>query len=187
MSDGRQQSRRFDPERKQRIIDACLDVIAERSVSGTSHRIVAAAAGVPLGSMTYHFDGMADLLHQAFDQYAQQCIDRFAARMAGATNTDEACAAITEHIAGADLLGSQRDLNINLEFYTLAARDPAYRDISERWMAASRTQIERVFDPATAVLLDAMIEGLTLHRALGTTPIDPALIAEGVRRLIRGR
>ena len=60
--------RRFDPERKDRIIEACLDVIAERGVAGTSHRVVAAAAGVPLGSMTYHFDGMADLLHQAFDQ-----------------------------------------------------------------------------------------------------------------------
>ncbi|WP_240539217.1 hypothetical protein [Bifidobacterium sp. SO1] len=129
---------------------------------------------------------MADLLHQAFDQYAQQCIDRFAARMAVATDADEACAAITEHIAGADLLGSQRELNINLEFYTLAAREPSYRDIAERWMAASRAQIERFFDPATAMLIDALIEGLTLHRALGTTPIDPRLIAEGVRRMVRG-
>ena len=49
-------ARRVDPNRRQRIIDACLDVIAERGVAGTSHRIVAEAADVPLGSMTYHFD-----------------------------------------------------------------------------------------------------------------------------------
>ena len=51
---------RYDPGRRERIIDACLDVIAEHGVAGTSHRRVAAAARVPLGSMTYHFDGMDD-------------------------------------------------------------------------------------------------------------------------------
>jgi len=44
--------RRKDPGRRDRIIDACLEVIAEHGVAGTSHRRVAAAAGVPLGSMT---------------------------------------------------------------------------------------------------------------------------------------
>ena len=38
--------RRHDPERRQRIIQACLDVIAERGVAGVSHRLVAAAADV---------------------------------------------------------------------------------------------------------------------------------------------
>ena len=57
--------RRYDPGRRDRIIDACLDVIAESGVAGTSHRRVAQAADVPLGSMTYHFTGMNDLLHEA--------------------------------------------------------------------------------------------------------------------------
>ena len=52
-------------------IDAALRVIASRGVAGTSHRVVAAEAHVPLGSMTYYFDGMHDLLHQAFDQFAR--------------------------------------------------------------------------------------------------------------------
>ena len=54
--------RRHDPQRRDRIIDACLEVLAEHGVAGTSHRRVAAAAGVPLGSMTYHFTGMDELL-----------------------------------------------------------------------------------------------------------------------------
>lgn len=183
MDDSIRQPRRIDPNRRQRIIDACLDVIAERGVAGASHRVIAAAADVPLGSMTYYFTGLGDLLHQAFDRYAQHCIDRFAARMAQATTMDEACEAIVEHIMGDDVLGSQRDLNINLEFYTLAARDHDYRDISERWMAASRAQIERHFDAATAMLLDAMIEGITLHRALGGVPSDRAVVRDGIRRI----
>lgn len=183
MNDIIRQPRRIDPNRRQRIIDACLDVIAEHGVAGTSHRVIAATADVPLGSMTYYFTGLGDLLHQAFDQYAQQCIDRFAERMAQATTADEACDAIVKHIMGDDVLGSQRDLNINLEFYTLAARNHDYRDISERWMAASRAQIERFFDTSTAMLLDAMIEGITLHRALGGVPGNPAVVRDGIRRI----
>ena len=85
------QSSRVDPERQQHIIDAALRVIASRGVAGTSHRVVAAEAHVPLGSMTYYFDGMHDLLHQAFDQFARASVLKFAARMQSASTVDEAC------------------------------------------------------------------------------------------------
>ena len=55
-------TRRNDPNRRDRIIDACLRVIAEVGVAGASHRKIAEAADVPLGSMTYHFTGMDELL-----------------------------------------------------------------------------------------------------------------------------
>ncbi|MCI1650562.1 MAG: hypothetical protein LKI26_07970, partial [Bifidobacterium tibiigranuli] len=42
--------RRTDPGRRDRIIDSCLDVIAQVGVAGASHRVVARAADVPLGS-----------------------------------------------------------------------------------------------------------------------------------------
>ncbi|KAB8295662.1 TetR/AcrR family transcriptional regulator [Bifidobacterium avesanii] len=175
-------TRRYDPERKQRIIEACLDVIAERGVAGTSHRVVAAAAGVPLGSMTYHFDGMGDLLHQAFDQFARTSAAHFAKRMRAAGSVEEAREAIAAHVEE-DLLATQRDFNITLELYTLAARDPAYRDITELWMTASRAELKRFFDPETSRMLDALIEGLTLHRAFGGDVATDG--ARGVREAIR--
>lgn len=149
------QSSRVDPERQQHIIDAALRVIASRGVAGTSHRVVAAEAHVPLGSMTYYFDGMHDLLHQAFDQFARASVLKFAARMQSASTVDEACDAIALSIER-DMLGNQRDLNINLEFYTLAARDLSFRDISDRWMSATQKVMGRFFDSETTVLLDAM-------------------------------
>ncbi|KFI97528.1 TetR/AcrR family transcriptional regulator [Bifidobacterium stellenboschense] len=176
-------ARRFDPERKDRIIEACLDVIAAKGVAGASHRVIAAAANVPLGSMTYHFDGMADLLHQAFDRYADRCIASFASRMDEATDEAGACEAVARHIE-TDLVSTQRDLVINMELYTIAARDPAYRDITERWMAASRAQLERFFDAPTAAILDSLIEGLTLHRALGDGTLDVAAIRQAIRRAV---
>ena len=54
--------RRVDPDRKDRIVDAALDVIAEHGVAGATHRTIAAAADVPLGSMTYHFENLDEVL-----------------------------------------------------------------------------------------------------------------------------
>lgn len=158
-------ARRSDPNRKQRIIEACLDVISERGVAGTSHRIVAEAADVPLGSMTYHFDGFDDLIFQTFSHYARQAAERFRTRMEQARTRDDACEAIAETIAD-DLLGTHRDMVINLELYAIAARKPRFRDIMTEWTRTVLTSMAPFFDPQTAKLLDDVIEGITIHRAM---------------------
>jgi len=82
--------RRFDPDRRARIVRATLDVVAEHGVAGTTHRRVAAAADVPLGSMTYHFDSLDALLTEAFTGLADTVSARFADRLAAAATGDEA-------------------------------------------------------------------------------------------------
>ena len=142
-------------------------------MSGTSHRSVAKAAGVPLGSMTYHFDGMSDLLHAAFSRFAAGVAEGFERRMAEANDPKSASAAVVAIILQ-DVFSSPRDLVLSHELYTLAARDPSYRDLTTAWMARSRAALEHHFDPRTARLLDALIEGLTIHRALDDEVRDPA-------------
>src|SRR4051794_6151712 len=90
--------RRYDPGRRDRIIDACLDVIAEHGVAGTSHRKVAEAADVPLGSMTYHFAGMEDLLHEALSRFADHASAQLESALASVHDADTATHAITEAI-----------------------------------------------------------------------------------------
>ncbi|RKN12451.1 TetR/AcrR family transcriptional regulator [Streptomyces radicis] len=175
-------TRRRDPERRERIVGACLDVIAESGVAGTSHRKVAAAADVPLGSMTYHFSGMDELLHEAFTRFASSVIEHFERRMSEAADVEAAKRALVALIT-ADVFGTQRDLVLTHELYTLAAREPAFRGLTNAWMTRSRAALERHFDPTTARLLDALVEGLTIHRALDTEPQDPALVTAAVERL----
>ncbi|MFT4295711.1 MAG: TetR family transcriptional regulator [Micropruina sp.] len=174
-----------DPGRRDRIVDAALEVIAAHGVAGTSHRKVAAAAGVPLGSMTYYFAGMDELLHDAFDRFADRGVARFAERMTRAHTPAEALNAVVEGIV-ADIPPSGSDEQVVLyELYTLAARDPAFRDITERWMLRARTALERHFDPLTARLLDALIEGLAVHRTLDRDPAEIGQMVEGIRRITR--
>lgn len=162
-------TRRNDPDRRQRIIDACLQVIAEKGVAGTTHRAVAAVAGVPLGSMTYHFSGIDDLIHQAFDQFMHQAAQRFRERMEHARNQQDAAAALVDYIVG-DMLGTQRDMAINLELYAAAAHNALYRDINDEWMAQTRASLSLHFDARTAQVLDAAAEGLSIQRALSCEP-----------------
>ncbi|NHB84329.1 TetR family transcriptional regulator [Tessaracoccus sp. HDW20] len=174
--------RRTDPERRDRIIDACLDVITEVGVAGASHRRIARAADVPLGSMTYHFAGIDELLHEAFTRFATSVSEGFERRMAEATDARSAREAVVAIILD-DVFGTHRDLVLTHELYTLAAREPAYRDLTTAWMARSRAALERHFTPLTARLLDALIEGLTIHYALDELPRDRDEVSIAVARI----
>ncbi|WP_320781834.1 TetR/AcrR family transcriptional regulator [Streptomyces sp. CRN 30] len=171
-----------DPRRRERIVEATLDVIAEVGVAGVSHRKIAARAGVPLGSMTYHFSGIDALLREAFRSFTDHIVALFDEHLAAPADRDEAREAVADlvHILSE---GSRRDLVLTQELYTLAARRPVYRALTHEWMGRSRVHLERHFDPDTARQLDALIEGLTLHRALAEEPHDRALTLEAISRI----
>ncbi|MEV7692212.1 TetR family transcriptional regulator [Microbacterium sp. NPDC089189] len=179
---GTRQGRRNDPDRRDRIIDACLDVIAESGVAGASHRRIADAAGVPLGSMTYYFSGIDEVLREAFTRFGTSVSDRFEARMRAAPDREAARESVVAIILE-DVFGDTRELVLSHELYTLAAREPSYRAITAAWMRRSRDALELHFDPETARLLDALIEGLSIHRALDDQARDPAEVALAVARI----
>ncbi|OSZ56583.1 TetR family transcriptional regulator [Streptomyces pharetrae CZA14] len=171
-----------DPQRRARIIAATLDLIADEGVAGVSHRKIAARAGVPLGSMTYHFGGMDDLLREAFRHFTDHVLALFDAHLAPPADRDQARAAVADLVHTLSE-GSRRDLVLTQELYTLAARRPAFRELTHEWMARSRSHLEKHFDPGTARQLDALIEGLALHRALAREPHDRDLTLEAVTRI----
>jgi TetR/AcrR family transcriptional regulator, regulator of biofilm formation and stress response len=179
-------NRRFDPDRRDRIIEATLDLIAAEGVAGTSHRKVAALADVPLGSMTYHFAGMDELLQEAFTLFATRISDRFERRMNEAATADDVIEAVVEMILE-DTYGDRNALVLTLELYTLAARQPAFKHLTHDWMMRSRKAFERHFDPEVARQLDALVEGLSIHRAFEPTDYDRALVTGAVQKLLGSR
>ncbi|MCX4870196.1 TetR family transcriptional regulator [Streptomyces sp. NBC_00257] len=171
-----------DPQRRDRILTATLDLIAEEGTAGVSHRKIAARADVPLGSMTYHFSGIDEVLREAFRHFTGHIVALFDEHLAAPADRDQAREAVADLIhALSD--GSRRDLILTQELYTLAARRPCYRELTHEWMARSRSHLEKHFDPDTARQLDALIEGLTLHRALAAEPHDRLLTLDAVTRI----
>jgi DNA-binding transcriptional regulator YbjK len=178
-------ARRYDPDRRARIIDAALDVIAEVGVAGASHRKIAARADVPLGSMTYHFADMDEVLRASFEKFADTIATRYEEWFLQAGTADQAREAVVGLIH-ADLLDSQRELVLTTEMYTLASRKPEFRSLTAAWMARSRRALRRFFDEPTTHMLDALIEGLFIHAALDIVPPDRERTVEAVRRIAGG-
>jgi DNA-binding transcriptional regulator YbjK len=165
--------RRYDPERKSRIIDAAIEVIAEHGVAGTTSRRIAAVADVPLGSLTYHFDGVEDLLAQAFRRHAERMSPVYEAHFEGVRDLAGFVDAVTGLING-DAGGDPGDWAVAYELYLAALRQPELRSVTEDWMRRSRAVLERFVDPVTARGVDALIEGLVMHMTLSTAVVDRA-------------
>lgn len=175
--------RRYDPDRRQRIIDAAVDVIADVGVAGTTHRKVAVQAGVPLGSLTYHFTGLDELLHAAFEQVAELGFRDTLDRLSAASSQDEAIEAVVDVISG-NLWSSPRMLLLSYELYLYAARHPETTAIMRGWMDRSRAALGRHFDPLTARAIDALIEGIGIHNSVDGDPLDRAEVKIVLERLI---
>ena len=166
-------ARRYDPGRKLRIVDAAIEVIASHGVAGTTSRRIAAAADVPLGSLTYHFTGLDDLLGQAFQRHAERMSPLYEAHFDRVRDRAGFVEAVTDLIhgeAGADT----RDWAVAYELYLAALREPSLRSVTEAWMRRSRAVLERFVDPVTARGVDALIEGLVMHLTLSTATFDRA-------------
>jgi TetR/AcrR family transcriptional regulator, regulator of biofilm formation and stress response len=175
--------RRYDPERKSRIVDAAIDVIAEHGVAGTTSRRIAAAADVPLGSLTYHFTNLEDLLTQAFQRFAEGISPRYEARFDDVRDLTGFVDAVTSLIS-ADADVDPREWTISYELYLAALRNPALRSVTESWMRRSRAVLERYVDPVTARGVDALIEGLVMHMTLATTTFSRAETRTIVARFV---
>ena len=159
--------RRHDPERRQRIIDAALNAIAAHGVAGTSHRRIAELADVPLGSMTYHFAGIEEVLVEAFTQFTVSVAARYIEVLDAASDIGAAREAVVEIISG-KVWVTPRAMLLTHELYAYAARN------------AERKALERHFDARTARALDAFIEGAIIHNAASTQLLPKA----EVRRIV---
>lgn len=160
--------RRLDPGRRDRIIDAAVECIAEDGVAGISHRRVAVRAEVPLGSMTYHFASMDELLEEAFQRFAHTSSAGLVVLLESAAGPTEALDLLVEHIHGT--LQSKRNQVLLHELYALAERRHEYRPIIQTWMRASTATLGAHFPPDIARALDDYVEGASLHIHLDDEP-----------------
>ncbi|WP_205471323.1 TetR/AcrR family transcriptional regulator [Nocardioides sp. SYSU D00038] len=176
-------ARRHDPQRKQRIVEAAVGVIAQHGLVGTTHRRVAAAADVPLGSVTYHFESLEDLCRQAFEWHADRMWRSYAAHVEGVVDRPGLVDALTALVCG-DAGADADDWAVAYELYLAALRRPALRAVTERWMAASRSVLERVVDPITARGVDALVEGLVMHRVLALEPMPESTVRAAIARAV---
>ncbi|MFF8605359.1 TetR/AcrR family transcriptional regulator [Streptomyces sp. NPDC015346] len=202
-----QRPRRHDPDRRQRIVDAALRVVGARGIDGLSHRTVAAEADVPLGSTTYHFSSLDELLVAALRQanegfgralresdvladVAAPPADPATAATDPATDATDRVAAATElaaalaRLMGEWIGGERTGVELEYELYLAALRRPALRPVVAEWTDAVAEALSRRTDPVTARALGALMDGIFLQVLLTDGTYDEEYARTMLTRLL---
>ncbi|ANY05253.1 TetR/AcrR family transcriptional regulator [Pseudonocardia sp. HH130630-07] len=169
-----------DPGRRARIADAAIRVVADKGLPGLTHRAVAAVAEVPVGSTTYHFTTLEDLLEAALQEASRRNVEQLRDWVIGLPGDADFAAEWADLVAG-QLDASRRATIAEYDLYVAALHHPHLRSASADWddalvdIFASRT------DPLTGRMLAALFCGLVLQGSLA----DPAPSREQVEALAR--
>ena len=179
---GAERGHRASGERRIRqILDAAVHVFGSGGSTAVTHRAVADAAGVPLGSMTYYFTDRTDLMRRTMQHAVEIEAERLTAIVAGFTGkptVETAVRLLTEMFFDKTVADPLYDLTL-FEMFLEATRNPAVRNLTLAWSEMIADLTDRVLPPtdpaiprATAVQIVAtLIDGLMLeetsNRALG--------------------
>ena len=164
-------ARRHDPDRKERIVESALTVLARDGVAGITHRAIGEAADIPLGSITYHFATLDDIVQMAFQTHVERLATRFEERLAACGPDTDLIECITSAITD-DLAANPNELAVTFELYGNAVRRDDNKRLTQAWMERAEDALAQHFDRATARLLDVVIEGLMVHMSIAQQPIS---------------
>ena len=157
-----------DPQRREKIIQATLEAVKLYGIHAVTHRKIATLAGVPLGSMTYYFSGIDELLLEAFSSFTEIMSRQYQA--------------ITDMIYSSQV-ATPDNMELMYQLYALASRKPLLKTVMQNWMQRSQQTLEQWFEPGTARALDAFIEGMTLHFVTDRKPLSREEILRMVERV----
>ncbi|MFD9611423.1 TetR/AcrR family transcriptional regulator [Streptomyces sp. NPDC059083] len=157
--------RRYDPGRRERIVDAALTVVGRAGIAGLSHRTVAAEADVPLGSTTYHFASLDELLVAALHK-ADEGFGRLLREHPALTAPGTGLAAALARLLGEWLGGERARVELEYELYLAALRRPALRPVAAEWTESVVAALAHRTDPVSARATVAVMDGLCLQALL---------------------
>ena len=100
---------------------SALEVLARDGVAGITHRAIATAADVPLGSITYHFGTLDDIVHRAFEVHVDKLASRFEARLASCPDGKDIIDCIASAVTD-DFAAHPDELAVTYELYGDAVR-----------------------------------------------------------------
>ena len=126
--------------RREALLGAVLQVVAEAGVDAVTHRRVADAARLPLASTTYWFESKEQLLTEALERAADRDLERLRALLGETSEgTSDPIRLAVDAILGPSPDSGQTTRGLLLATYTLmleAARRPALRKVMRRWTDA---------------------------------------------------
>ncbi|MFC7532819.1 TetR/AcrR family transcriptional regulator [Actinoplanes sp. GCM10030250] len=179
---GRRPQRTRDPEaRRAALAAATMEVIAEAGVGRTTHRAVAAKAGLPLGATTYYFPTLDDLIAAGLRHAVamlQADLEQWGERLRTAPDMPEALTGLVQ-----EYLGDRSQVRLEYELCMAAARDEALRPLAEVWMRGLPEILEPYVGADAGRDICALLDGIILLALVTESDLDAPALTSAVRRL----
>jgi TetR/AcrR family transcriptional regulator, regulator of biofilm formation and stress response len=150
-----------DPARRRGIVSSTIALIEESGVGAVTARAVATRAGVPLGSVSYHFDSVKAVLLEASRSIIEQRTSSLVDWQVGVT-AETVVDRLAELIHRQITEGRQFTVAA-YELYVLGLRDPDFREISRTSIPALQECLAQFVATDVAAHLAAVADGLQLE------------------------
>jgi DNA-binding transcriptional regulator YbjK len=171
--------------RREAIVAAAAGLVATEGPDGTSHRAVAAAAGVPLAATTYYFRSLDDLLVAAVERAADDELgpvtELVAALPRRRTSADRVAGIVLDVVLGPDRV-EDADLQAHYERFLAGGRHPALRPVLRR----TRRRVDALLTEALDRCGHAGADTAQLVAVLDGTVISALVEGDG-RARVRAR
>lgn len=176
--------RRFDPERRGRIIDAAIEVARDAGIASLTMRKVAERANVPLGSLSYHFKDKDELVAAAIHKARE-------------SNTQLTRIAIQEGMTAGDLAASlsklieqltvheHERLVLDHDLYLASIHHPVLQAESRAWSEDFFETMNEYTDSKTAQILTFLFDGICLQSALFGNEYHRATVYPLIQQVLR--
>lgn len=161
------------------LVEAALQIIRESGVKSVTHRKVCSYAGVALGSSTYHYENLDNLILDAFSHYVETVSVGYEKHFEGAASDEELIDAVLELVN--TLTTDMGNAILEWELFAEAGRQDAYRALAQKWSQRARSAVARYVSPATAHMLEVIWDGATAQRVLNATQMSDADLRQLVR------
>lgn len=171
-----------DPSnRREQIVVAAAELLCTGDGKLT-HRKVAEHAGVPLGSTTYYFASLDDLVAAALQALAERVeadLAESAELLAASDGTPESVARLFH-----DYLTDGDRVRTEIALYLAAVTRPELAPLSHRWFTGLVDVLATLTDRRTATVMAVFVDGACMHAALQDEPLDLSLVEDLTRSLM---
>ncbi|WP_203802191.1 TetR/AcrR family transcriptional regulator [Paractinoplanes tereljensis] len=158
-----------------------MEVIAEVGIGRTTHRAVAARAGLPLGATTYYFPTLDALIAAALRKAAEDQeadLRRWADRLESAPDLVDGLVALVD-----EYMSDRRRAQIEFELCVAAARDAALQPLGRDWLQGLHALLAPHVGDQPAHDISALLDGTMLHMLTTNRPLNAPALKAAIRRL----
>ena len=189
---GREPNQQRGRDRRQALLRAAQELLAERGAKAVTHRAVASRAGLPLASTTYYFTSIDELTQEALLLAVEERVALLQAVMSAGAPPSRTPEQFARTYVGTVIARPKADILAQLGVYLEAARNPALQEAASAAIESFEALAERglaMVGPRdatdTAIAVAAMLDGFALHRVVRPLPpeYEMELILNALRAL----